>query len=50
MKVLRLYINILILVKELKVLKKECALIFEYSYIRVSYNIVFKEERRDTIR
>ena len=50
MKVLRLYINILILVKELKVLKKKCALIFKYSYIRVSYNIVFKEERRDTIR
>jgi len=33
------YINILILVRELKVLK-ECALIFEYSYIRVSYNSI----------
>jgi hypothetical protein len=33
------YINILILIRELKVLKKECALIFKYSYIRVSYYI-----------
>jgi hypothetical protein len=30
------YINISILIKELKVLKKEYALIFEYSYIVVT--------------
>ena len=34
-------VNILILVGELKVSKKECALIFEHSYIRVSCYIAF---------
>jgi len=35
------YVNILILIRELKVLKKEYALIFKHSYIRVSYYIAF---------
>jgi len=34
-------VNILILINKLKVLKKEYALIFKYSCIRVSYYIVF---------
>ena len=34
-------VNISILIRELKVLKKECALIFKYSYIRVSCYIAF---------
>jgi len=34
-------VNTLILIKGLKVLKKECALIFKYSCIRVSYYIAF---------
>jgi len=33
-------VNISILINKSKVLKKECALIFEYSYIRVSYNSI----------
>ena len=37
-------VDILILVRELKVLKKECALIFKHGYIRVSYIV------RGTIR
>ena len=37
----KVYIDILILIKELKVLKKEYALIFKHSYIKVSCYIAF---------